>query len=73
MGGALAFQQLTGWIPVAPGNGQKEVLGRDKLILKPIRLFECLLKDIVERPSHMLLRKALHFGEPANLPLDFLV
>src|SRR6516164_9511594 len=67
---AVPIQQLPGRIPLASGNRQEKVFGRDVVVLEPVGLLECLLENVVERSAHMLLGKPLHFGQPGDLPRD---
>ena len=72
MGSALALQQLTRGVAVQPGNRQKQMLRRNIFVFEAVRFVEGVLQDVIQRPSHVLLGKPLHFREPADLPLNLL-
>ena len=44
----------------------------DILVLELVRFFECLLEHVVERPAHVLLSKALYFGQTRDFAVNFL-
>src|SRR5579859_334209 len=68
---SLLLQQLAGRVAIAFGNRQKKMFGGDRFIFETIGLLECLLEDVVERTTHVLLGEALHFGETRDLAFDF--
>ncbi len=72
VGSALAFQQLSRGFAVLPRNRQKQVLRRNIFVFEAVRFLERALQHVVQRPSHVLLGKALHLRQPADLPLNFL-
>ena len=59
-------------VAILRSDGKKQVLRRNVLVLKIVRFLERALQHVVQRTSHVLLRKTVHSWQPANLALDFL-
>src|SRR5579859_5954523 len=54
------------------GKRKKKVFCRNVLVLESLRLVKCPLQNVVQRLTHVLLRKALHFRQPRDLALNIL-
>ena len=72
MRSALALQQLPGRIAILSRDRQKHVLRGDVFVLEVFGFLEGALQHIVQRATHVLLREAGHFRQPAHLALKFL-
>ena len=59
-------------VAILRSDGKKQVLRRNILVFEAVRFLERALQHVVQRTSHVLLRKTVHSWQPANLALDFL-